>query len=87
MKDIKDFVAFAYSNAYFEGRFMKKQYSVGICTAKGDLSKRWYVWYSYRNPQTGKLERQGTVDTNINQPKTQALQRHKANHKPNSKRQ
>jgi len=27
MKDIKDFVAFVYSNAYFEGRFMKKQYN------------------------------------------------------------
>jgi len=45
MKNSKEFVRFAYSNAYFEGRFMKKQYSVGICTAKGDLSKRWYVWY------------------------------------------
>jgi|GEM_PF-2151999 len=70
MKKIKDFVRFAYSNAYFLGKEMKRNYSVGICTAKGDLSKRWYVWYSYRNPQTGKLERCGTVDTNINQHKT-----------------
>ena len=26
-----------------------------IYTANGDLSKRWYVYFSYRNPETGKL--------------------------------
>tara|TARA_R110001583_G_scaffold68241_1_gene194395 strand:+ start:97 stop:351 length:255 start_codon:yes stop_codon:yes gene_type:complete len=28
-----------------------------IYTAKGNLSKRWYVYYIFRNPETGKLER------------------------------
>lgn len=28
-----------------------------IYTAKGDLSKRWYVYFSFRNPETGKLKR------------------------------
>jgi len=70
MKNIKDFMRFAYSNAYYLGKSMKKNYSVGISNAKGDLSKRWYVWYSFRNPQTGKLERQGTIDTNVNTHKT-----------------
>jgi hypothetical protein len=28
-----------------------------IYDAKGDLSKRWYVYFSYRNPKTNKLVR------------------------------
>lgn len=28
-----------------------------IFDAKGDLSKRWYVYFSYRHPKTGKLKR------------------------------
>ena len=28
-----------------------------IFDANGDLSKRWYVYFSYRNPETGKLKR------------------------------
>ncbi|PTX60673.1 site-specific recombinase XerD [Kordia periserrulae] len=32
-----------------------------IYTGKGDLSKRWYVYFSYRNPATGKLERQPPI--------------------------
>lgn len=28
-----------------------------IYDADGDLTKRWYVYFSYRNPKTGKLER------------------------------
>ncbi|MDH7911332.1 hypothetical protein [Winogradskyella sp. SYSU M77433] len=26
-----------------------------IFNAKGDLNKRWYVYFSYRNPKIGKL--------------------------------
>ncbi len=29
--------------------------------ANGDLNKRWYVYYSFRNPISGKLERQKNV--------------------------
>jgi integrase len=32
-----------------------------IYKAKGDLSKRWYVYFSYRNPKTGKLQRMQNV--------------------------
>lgn len=28
-----------------------------IYDADGDMSKRWYVYFSFRNPKTGKLER------------------------------
>jgi integrase len=30
------------------------------------LSKNWYVYYSYRNPQTGKLERQTNLKASVN---------------------
>ncbi len=37
---------------------LKKEFSEPkIYTANGDLSKRWYVYYSYRSPKTGKLKR------------------------------
>ncbi|WP_397446923.1 tyrosine-type recombinase/integrase [Polaribacter sp. R77954] len=41
-----------------------------IYIAKGDLSKRWYVYYSYRNPKTGKLERMTNVYGKVNHYKT-----------------
>lgn len=41
-----------------------------IYIAKGDLSKRWYVYYSYRNPKTGKLERMTNLYGRVNQYKT-----------------
>ncbi len=28
-----------------------------IATSKGDIKKRWYVYYSFRDPSTGKLKR------------------------------
>ncbi|HRB72450.1 tyrosine-type recombinase/integrase [Flavobacterium sp. UBA4197] len=46
---------------------LKKQYSEPkIYNAGGDLTKRWYVYFSFRNPETGKLERQPTVELGIN---------------------
>jgi len=33
---------------------MKKNFSnPKIYTAKGNLAKRWYVYFSFRNPETG----------------------------------
>ncbi|WMI70086.1 tyrosine-type recombinase/integrase [Mangrovimonas sp. YM274] len=32
-----------------------------IYDAKGDLKKRWYVYFSYRNPETGKLQRMKNI--------------------------
>ncbi len=45
----------------------KKNYGkVSIYDAKGNLSARWYIYYSFRNPETGYLERQPNVYMNIN---------------------
>lgn len=41
-----------------------------IYNAGGDLSKRWYVYFSYRNPITGKMERQSPVYLSINKHNT-----------------
>jgi len=46
---------------------LKKKYSTpNIYDANGDLSKRWYVYYSYRNPETDKLERQTHIYAGVN---------------------
>lgn len=46
---------------------VKKNFSnPKIYTAKGDISKRWYVYFSFRNPETGKLERQQNIYGNVN---------------------
>jgi integrase len=59
----------AYESAY--DLPLKKQFSnPKIYTAKGDLSKRWYVYFSYRNPSTGKLTRQTPFYGNVNTFKT-----------------
>ena len=45
----------------------KKQYGkVSIFNAGGDLSARWYVYYTFRNPENGHLERQPNIYFNIN---------------------
>ncbi|WP_298882001.1 site-specific integrase [uncultured Polaribacter sp.] len=41
-----------------------------IYTAKGDLTKRWYVYFSFRNSQSGKLERMANVYGKVNHYKT-----------------
>lgn len=32
-----------------------------IYTAKGDLNKRWYVYFSFKNPKTGKFQRMKNI--------------------------
>lgn len=50
---------------------LKKQYSTPkIYTANKDLSKRWYVYFSFRNPKTGKLERMKNIYGKANSYKT-----------------
>ena len=40
----------------------KKKFSAPkIYSANGNLSKRWYVYFSYRNPETGKLQRMKNI--------------------------
>jgi len=43
-----------------------------IYTANGDLKKRWYVYFSYRNPKTGKLKRLAPIYGKANAHKTKA---------------
>ena len=41
-----------------------------INTANGDLTKRWYVHYSYRDPKTGNLKRMNNIYGSANSYKT-----------------
>lgn len=59
----------AYETAY--DLPVKKRYSEPkIEDFGGDLKKRWYVYFSFRNPQSGKLERQTPIYTGLHQHKT-----------------
>lgn len=54
---------------HFSEHNLKKTKQFGgpyIYDAGGNLSARWYVYYTYRNPVTGKLERQTNIYLNIN---------------------
>ncbi|MGJ5641398.1 tyrosine-type recombinase/integrase [Formosa sp. S-31] len=60
MLTIQRFITFAYESEYETAYDLpkKKNFSTPkIYTAKGDLSKRWYVYFSYRHPETGMLKR------------------------------
>ncbi|MBU3012272.1 site-specific integrase [Polaribacter vadi] len=49
----------------------KTLYSIPkINTANGDLSKRWYVYFSFRNPETGKMKRMSNIYGRVNSFKT-----------------
>jgi integrase len=41
-----------------------------IYTADGDLSKRWYVYFSFQNPETGRMKRVGNIYGKANKYKT-----------------
>lgn len=50
---------------------MKKNFSnPKIYTGHGDLSKRWYVYFSFRNPETRKLQRMKNIYGKVNNYKT-----------------
>ncbi|SNR51094.1 hypothetical protein SAMN06265371_104153 [Lutibacter agarilyticus] len=52
---------------------IKKPYSVPkIYTGNDNLKKRWYVYYYFRNPKTGLLEKMGNIYGNSNHYKTKA---------------
>jgi len=60
MPSLNEILTFEYESEYDTeyDLSLKKLYSAPkIYTANGDLKKRWYVYFSYRNPKTGKLER------------------------------
>lgn len=60
-----------YVNEYIS--MAKKMFSEPkIYDAKGNLSKRWYVYFYYRNPETGKMEKQKPIFKGANRFKTRA---------------
>lgn len=76
MSNLNEFLTFDSESAYdFAYDFqMSKNYSVPkIYTAKGDLTQRWYVYFSYRNPKTGKLQRMKNVYGKVNNYKTKEV--------------
>lgn len=51
----------------------KRQFSEPrIFDADGDLTKRWYVYFSYRNPKSGKLQRMKNIYGKTNRFKNKA---------------
>lgn len=60
MESILEFITLEHRNEHDLEH--KKQFSAPkIYNANGDLNKRWYVYFSYRNPISGKLERQKNI--------------------------
>lgn len=68
MHTVFDYLAQELQNEY-ESEYdltLKKNYSTPkIYSANGNLSKRWYVSFSYREPKTGKLKRQTPIYANL----------------------
>ena len=60
MFNLNEFITFKVESAYDYAYDlpMKNNFSTPkLYTASGDLNKRWYVYFSYRNPKTGRLKR------------------------------
>ena len=59
MSTLNELITFEYGIAY-DSAYSLTQKSLfsnpKIYTAKGDLSKRWYVYFYYRNKETGRLK-------------------------------
>lgn len=64
MSNFKELITFEYENEY-ESAYdlsVKRKFSIPkIYSANGDLKKRWYIYFAYRDPETGKLERQTPI--------------------------
>jgi len=73
MPTLNELLIFDYQNEHVleHDLLVKKNFSTPkIYNANGDLEKRWYVYFSYRNPQTGKLERMKNIYGKSNNYKT-----------------
>ena len=73
MFNLNEILTFEYQNEHLleHDLQMKKNFSTPkIYTANGDLSKRWYLYFSFRNPKTGKLQRMKNIYGNSNNYKT-----------------
>ena len=61
MLTIKELITFEYENEYESAYDLAKENNFSgpkIYSANGSLKKRWYVYFSFRHPETGKLKRQ-----------------------------
>lgn len=75
MSDFRRLLTNEYFSAY--DLSLQKNYSKpAIYDANGDISKRWYVYYSFRNPTTDKLERQTPIYLGVNKFKTYKERNH-----------
>ena len=73
MPILKELLTFEHESEHvFEHKLLvKKNYSSPkIYIANGDLKKRWYVYFSFRNPKTGKLERMKNIYGTVHHYKT-----------------
>ena len=64
MHTLNEFLTFEHESEHVleHNLLVKKLFSnPKIYIANGDLSKRWYVYFSFRNPKTGKLERMKNI--------------------------
>ena len=75
MPNFKELITFEYENEY-ESAYdlsLKRNFSApNIYTAKGDLSKRWYVYFLFRDSITKKLVRMKNIYGKANNFKTKA---------------
>ncbi|MBD0832828.1 tyrosine-type recombinase/integrase [Aestuariibaculum sediminum] len=73
MSNLSELLTFEYESEY-ESAYdlsLKRNFSAPkIYTANNDLSKRWYVYFSYRDPVSGRLKRQTPVYGEANKCKT-----------------
>jgi len=70
---LNELLTFEYQNEYASeyDLTMKKDFRTPkIYTGGGDLSKRWYIYFSFKNPKTGKFERQSPIYAKANRKKT-----------------
>ncbi|OUR90913.1 hypothetical protein A9Q87_13335 [Flavobacteriales bacterium 34_180_T64] len=77
MNTLNEFITFEHESEHvFEYELehnlsSKKFFSTPkIYNANGNLTKRWYVYFSFRNPETGKLERMKNIYGTVNLYKT-----------------
>ena len=73
MSNLNKFLTFECQNEHVLEHDLpvKKNFSAPkIYNANGDLSKRWYVYYAFLNPQTGKLQRMKNIYGKCNSYKT-----------------
>lgn len=73
MFNLNEIIKFEYESEYAKiyNLPLKPNFSIPkIINYEGDLSKRWYVYYSFRDPSNGKLKRMNPIYAGANRFKT-----------------